>query len=183
MNERNEPFSPDAEVRALDERLRREMPVAPPGGLADRIYAATAEHLPARGQAEDEPRAVLFRIAPAWRYVAAAAVLLAAIVGFWMLALSGGTVSPTDHGSVAAGHGAADAPLNDGQLASLAADFEDMAERMTDRGADGVLDANIQTLAAEIEQRALSSGDSYAARTADDLFSDLAMLESEIASF
>jgi hypothetical protein len=183
MNDRNEQLNLDPELRELDERLRREMPVTPPSGLAERIHAATAAHLPAGSRPDDEPRVVVFRIAPMWRYAAAAAVLLAAVVGVWMITLSDGTVTPTDNGSMAAGEGAADATLDDRQLASLAADFEDMAQRMTAKDADGALDANIQTLAAEIEQLALSSGDSYTTRTADDLVSDLAVLESEIASF
>jgi hypothetical protein len=43
----------DADLRSLDQRLSRQMPVDPPPGLADRVFAATVEQLP--GTADRRP--------------------------------------------------------------------------------------------------------------------------------
>ena len=89
MNDHAEQFELDDELKALDAQLRQQLPVAAPAGLADRVFEATVGRLPGGAEAP----AVIARIGPwgrAWRFAAAAVVLIAAGVGTWLMWSGGG---------------------------------------------------------------------------------------------
>jgi len=168
----------EADLRAVDEKLRRQPTPTPPDGLAERTFQATVDALPRAGGAE---RSVAGRIGSVrwwgWR-VAAAIGLVFVFVALW--------TRPDDPADTAVVDTTAPAVAPDAGAVGEAdlAEVQAVAEAMETPASE--LDARIEALAMELDAVAseLRGGPMFAAdeqtTLADDLYEIDRNIEQEL---